>query len=236
MLRGGRTEGDVAIDDWTDHAVMVWFDTDDAERQVRRLAGRSGLSGYDALADTVLVDAKLRVWRRLSTGVPLVVDHPGGYGTVVIRRVLRDLVADRDRYDPLDRAAPATVDQDVPAEADVEVVDELRSALEHLGGERPWLTSAALAWLTLTDHPDLRPDGAPWPQAGARPDQARCWPSLWFAGQRDLFDVPSDRRAAAAQRRTRARRIDAVLTRLREAAAAAQLGVATQRSEGADHG
>lgn len=214
---------------------MAWLDSDDAVAQVRRLARRRGLGGYDAMPQNVLAEARLSVWNRLQSSAPLHVTTPGGYGSMVIRSVLRRLAEGRDGPAPLGLGSDAGVDAvDPEGDPAAQVVgdppeprielsasagDELRLLLEQSDDGRPWVTSAALSYLILLVDPDARPEGVPWPQAGATQAHARCWPALWFAGVRDVFDEATDARDAARIRRTRARRIAVVLDRVERALA-----------------
>ena len=226
---------DTAGTTFTGADVMAWFDSDDAERQARRLAARRGLGGYDALSQNVLADARVSVWNRMRSSEPLRVDNPAGYGTQVIRSVLRQLAEGRDGpidlvgdHGALERtAAPGgTSGEWFPASvasfADT-AGDDVRVILEQLGDDRAWVSSASLTYLTLVMEPTARPDDAPWPRSGSTEDQARCWPGLWYAGERDLFDEGVDTRDRVRIRRTRARRIAAVLDRVRRAESTYQL-------------
>ena len=228
---GGASTGDA----FTGDDVLDWLRTDDARRQARRLAARRGLDGYDAMSDNVLADARVSVWNRLQSDEPLEVDKPAAYGTTVIRSVLRQLAQGRDG--PVDLvddpsaidlvADPATTSPGwAPSTADLFAdtsADDARVVLEGLADGRAWVTSAALTYLTLLADPTARSEDAPWPRAGATPEQARCWPGLWFAGVRDVFDDGDDARARARIRRTRARRIEVVLDRVQRTLAAYRL-------------
>ena len=71
-------------------------------------------------------------------------------------------------------------------------LDDLRVVVERLADRHAWLTSATLSLVTLRAYPEIELDGVPSPQAGATPDQARGWPALWFAGERDHFPEDGD--------------------------------------------
>ena len=225
--------------------MLGWLGTGDAKRQARRLARRRGLSGYDAMTENVIAEAHVAVWQRMQSGRPLRVDRPAAYGTAVLRSVLRQMAEGRDGPvalvddpDAIDRV-PQPDGPDAPWAAAGSIADtsgdEVRVHLEQLDDDRPWVTSAALTYLTLLMQPTARPDDAPWPTAGAREDQARCWPGLWYAGERELFDGGVDAADSARIRRTRARRIQVVLDRMQRAFALHALEL---RSDGAgrDHG
>ncbi len=117
-------------------------------------------------------------------------------------------------------------DPAVPAEFSFDeiAVDGLRMLLERRDVPA-WLTSAA--WRTCASrwHP-TRCSTVPCAGGGARPDQAMCWPALWFAGERDLFPC----NGADPRRRKRARRIDRVKQHLSEVAA--RLGVDREYHDG----
>lgn len=228
----------------TDHAVLAWLSTPDARAQASRLARRRQLGGYDGDPGRVLDDATVEVWLRLARG-PLDVDNPAAYGTRVIQSVLRRDSAGRDDLIGLhdddlvdgpdagggDGGGDPTRGPAGPSEVAVAPEDDLREALDRLADSRPWLTAAALGWLALAGT-DTRPEGAPWPQGGSTLPQARCWPALWFAGEHDLFEAPLDAADGARIRRTRARRIDAVLRRIEAAAAVTRLGPVPGRPSG----
>jgi hypothetical protein len=227
-----RGKGDIISDTATDAAftgndVLAWLDTDDAAAQARRLVRHRGFTGYDVMTHNVLAEARVAVWQRLRSDEPLHVERPGAYGTQVLRSVLRQIAEGRDGRvrlvddpDEFDRGAPvdgadATWTGDAPL-ADT-AGDDVRVHLERLADDRAWLTSAALTHLTLLVEPTARPDDAPWPTSGATEQQARCWPGLWYAGERELFDGGADAWSRTNIRRTRARRIALVLDRVRAA-------------------
>ena len=230
---------------FTGDDVLAWLGTDDARRQAHTLARRRGLTGYDAMTQNVLAEARIAVWHRMQTEPPLRVRRPGGYGTTVIRSVLRQMAEGRDGPVRLvdDPDAIGRVPQPGGADrawaglgptADTSG-DDVRMHLERLDDDRPWVTSAALTYLTLLMEPTARPDDAPWPRSGSNEEQSRCWPGLWYAGERELFDDGNDAADRARIRRTRARRINVVLDRVQRALALHALEL---RSDGigGDHG
>jgi DNA-directed RNA polymerase specialized sigma24 family protein len=97
------------------------------------------------------------------------------------------------------------------------VADRLRVALE-LSGAKTWLVSAALSNLTLAFFLDAHTGTAPLPLAGAKPADARLWPCLWFAGQRDLFDGDGNN-SQSALRKKRNRRMKEVVSLMKSAGA-----------------
>ena len=240
LQREGATISETTT--YTGRDVMAWLDSDDAVAQARRLARRRRLDGYDAMPQNVLAEARLSVWHRLRSSEPMHVRTPGGYGTMVIRSVLRRLAEGRDGPVPLglgSDAGDAAVDPNgdpaewVTAEPPIELpstaADDVRLVLEQADDGRAWVTSAALSYLVLLVDPGARPDGVPWPLAGATPEQARCWPGLWFAGERDLFGDPADARDAARIRRARARRIAVVFDRVQRALATYRMELEANR-------
>ncbi len=238
--------------DWIDSArvhppasgddVLDWLLGDEARTVARRRLVRSGLEASADHVDDVLGDAAIAVCRRMQSPGRLVVDTPAAYGTVVIRNVVGSVVRGRD---PLPVGSEAELVELVAVdpgthsdghdEHDRWFEDDVRVAVEHVGGTAV-LTSAALALLTFSIHPDSEPPGAPAPRAGARADQARCWPALWLAGERAIFPERGVDGAAdtdsAATRRTRARRISSVQSLLERSYAHLRVaGVAGHRSE-----
>jgi hypothetical protein len=89
-----------------------------------------------------------------------------------------------------------------------ELLDRLRTALEG-SGAKPWAVSAALSAFTLSAFDEIETGKAPRPEAGAKPQHARLWPSLWFAGERDVFDKTGSG-SSTALRRKRSRRMKEV--------------------------
>jgi hypothetical protein len=230
---------------FTGDDVLDWLATDDARRQAHTLARRRGLTGYDAMTQNVLAEARIAVWHRMQSDPPLRVERPGGYGTAVIRSVLRQMAEGRDGPvrlvddpDAIDRVPqPAGSDRawvGLGPIADTSG-DYVRVHLERLDDDRPWVTSAALTYLTLLMEPTARPEEAPWPRSGSNEEQARCWPGLWYAGERELFDDGEDAADRARIRRTRARRISVVLDRVQRALAMHAIELRFDRERG-DHG
>lgn len=192
--------------------VLDWLRTPDARAATRRLLRQRGLHVTPELIDDTLADAAVAVLKRMAGPTPLAVENPGGYGTRVLTSVIRLLVRGRDA--PLDDEAE--IAEALPTSAlDPTAGDDLRVALETLPTTAPWQASATLTYLVYLMHPDVVPADAPSPKAGSGHRTARCWPALWFAGQRGLF--PGDDGDPPARRRTRARRIEAVLARFDDA-------------------
>ena len=201
--------------------VLAWLSSDEASDFARRRLVRSGFGRDQALVEDVVSDAMVAVLLRMRSETALAPENPAAYGTTVISNVVKRLVRGDTLYleDLDDPAVPAEFSFDEIA------VDGLRMLLERRDVPA-WLTSAALAYMCFTMAPDALPDSAPAPVAGARPDQAMCWPALWFAGERDLFPC----NGADPRRRKRARRIDRVKQHLSEVAA--RLGVDREYHDG----
>lgn len=200
-------------------AVVEWLGSAAAERiaEQRLRERRLGVPAREVL-DTALTNIWQR-WRR-SDAAPEIDDVPR-YCSIVIRNVVRNLAAGFDRHDlaeldELERRAVVDGDGGVLGGGAAPVVgagvarpgtrdDSMRAALEAAPAAEPWVLSAALTYVTLSEFPDLVVDGAPRPQAGARPDQARMWPSLWLAGVRSgVFPDGGPHSAAQRQRLSRA--------------------------------
>ncbi len=204
-------------DVYTGDDVLEWLGTDDAAQQARRLVARRGLSAADVLADDVLQEAWIAVRLRMRRPAPLAVDNPGGYGTTVIRSVVRKLAQGRNDVASDAPTAAATTDRDLD-DGDLHLLDDLRVVVERLADRHAWVTSATLSLVTLRAYPEIELDGVPAPEAGATPDQARGWPALWFAGRRDVFPDDGDTHRERARKNTaRSRSIRKVTARLEKA-------------------
>ncbi|MBS1839068.1 MAG: hypothetical protein JST64_15345 [Actinobacteria bacterium] len=202
--------------------VLEWLRSSEARSVARGRLRSAGLLSSEDLVDDVLGDATVSVLRRLRGPEPLVLDSAAAYGATVVRNQIRALARGRDRLVEADEAAMVELheaqEQATALDLDPWFEDDVRVVLEHLGGTAT-LLSAALALLTFIVHPGSEPAEAPTPRAGSRPDQARCWPALWLAGERSIFP---DRRLgdagdSAALRRRRARRIAQVQAQLERA-------------------
>lgn len=218
--------------------VLEWFRTGEARSVARGRLRSAGLLTSEDLLDDVLADATLSVLRRLRGPEPLVLDSAAAYGATVIRNQVRALARGRDRLVSNDEAAMVELheaqEQASALDLDPWFEDDVRVVLEHLGGTAT-LRSAALALLTFIVHPGSEPAEAPTPRAGSRPDQARCWPALWLAGERSIFPDPDPGGAGdpAAVRRRRARRIAEVQAQLERAYARM---ITTATTEGTHRG
>lgn len=214
-------------------AVAEWLATPAAERiaEQRLRERRLGIPAREVL-DTALTNIWQR-WRRADTAPEI--DDVARYCSIVIRNVVRDIAAGFDRLDLVElddlerlaaaetvgRAAGAAAAGRAPsAAASVGTRDDaMRAALEATSTGEPWVLSAALTYVTLSEFPDLAVDEAPWPEAGARPDQARMWPSLWLAGRRHGV-FPDGGPHSPAQRQRLSRAAAKVRAAIEQAAAA----------------
>lgn len=212
--------------------VLDWLRTPDARAVAQRFVHRRRLPGGQAMVDDVLSDASLAVLHRVRSTTPLAVNTPGGYGTAVIRSVTRSLLQghgpETDRH-----LEPWEDPPQPPVEAvDPTVADGVRTTIERLGSDEPWLTSAALTYVTLVLHPGSTPEALPAPKAGANERQARCWPALWIAGEHAVFPESGH----DPNRRTRARRITKVLARIDVAFDSIRLGLDHSHKDGHELG
>ncbi len=197
------------------------------EREARRILRRRGLNLPD---HEVTSEALRRVWVRMERNPEgLEGANVEAYCTDVMKKVVSDAARGLSKTVEFDEEydAPGGVRSSepvAPSQLDTPsttVADELRAAIECDDSIPPWVAASALNYVALTLHPDIDLSGAPRPEAGARPDQARYWPSLWFAGQRKgLFPNPSDN---PAQRKRRSRAARQVSDAFQSAAAHARL-------------
>jgi len=140
------------------------------------------------------------------------------YCTTVMKNVanelLRGFAGNWGDLEPLaDDAEQVNV---APSDLGGGFTDQLRNAIE-TAGHPDWVTAAALNFVTLSAYPGCDVSDAPASKAGATPNQARLWPSLWFAGRRHgLFPGPDG--GGAAQRKRLSRTGAAVQSLVDEAA------------------
>lgn len=212
--------------------ILAWLQTDDARRTalaaLRRY--RTLARQQHELVDDVLNDAALNVLERMQH--TLEVESAPAYGNTVIANVVNNLVRGRPGESHADvELGPDTDVEDVIVLMDPTGGDDVRAVIEQRGDHRHWLTSATLTYLTISMFPDARPAHAPWPEAGARPDQARCWPAIWLSGRRDVFpDARDDVRERNRKAQARARLIRQVLEHF--ASASAQWTIDTRGTHG----
>lgn len=192
--------------------VMAWLASGPATRIAqRRLDEHRLFVPTQEVLDTTLE----RIWKsRLRRPSAEPIDDIARYCAIVIRNVVRDMVRGFDGVDAVDDAnfERLAVEREALGRGDDVVAgasggrdDAIRAALEASTALESWVLSAALTYVTLSEFPDLEVHGAPRPLAGARPDQARMWPSLWLAGMRTgIFPSGGGHDAAQRQRLTRA--------------------------------
>lgn len=187
--------------------MLDWLRSSEARGIVRRTAVRYRLSGYDADVDTVLAEAAHAVWRRMQSPDPFTVRRPAGYGTAVIRSVLIGVITLRARG-----AAELPTwlsNQAEPATSSITVTMLTRARIKQAPGNG-WLQEAALAYVDLAVGDLVLADDIPQPRSGATPAQARAWAALWIAGLEELFP----RHDTAASRKSRSRKVNALLEHL----------------------
>ncbi|MCD9625284.1 RNA polymerase sigma factor [Rhabdothermincola salaria] len=199
-----------------------WFASPEALATAKRLLrGAQGpIRAEDVVQDAFLKVAILRREGRIDDEA-LAGRRVASYGCTVMKRLIADVFRGRRKPDvELDERmglAPPDGDDEIPSEGDTPTLDALRTIVETRGHEA-WATSGALTCLTLAAYPACDTGGAPLPQGGARPDQARLWPCLWFAGQRDGIFPDADG-GSAAQRQRLSRRARRITTLVDEATA-----------------
>ena len=215
----------------------TWLRSHDAEVAAKKLLARYRvpLSPQELTSDAMAkIYATAIAKPDHFTGEKWEQGHVDRYSITVMRHLLVDVLRGRKRtpfalleerdvghFDPVDESIS---DIDVllhdgsPSGDEAgggELLDRLRTALEG-SGAKPWVVSAALAAFTMSAFDDVDTGKAPRPEAGATPAQAQLWPSLWFAGERDLF--PTDGSGSSpALRRKRARRMQEVANVMLEA-------------------
>lgn len=185
----------------TDHQLAV-VRSDSLRALVSQDLRRSGFPTSPTLVDDVLDRVGLAVIGRHRRGSSAIQD-PASH----LRRLVRDVVDDlgrpdhsgvkRDRHvtaaaDPVaGRAGSRTGRQDHDHAALVEphMFDTMR---RHIGRSvaKPWLTAAALAYVTLLAHPSAVPADVVAPPADATADEVRARYALWITGAADLFHEP----------------------------------------------
>ena len=193
--------------------VLDWLRGPEALSVARRWVHRRQLPGGDATVDDVLSDATAAMFAHVQRNPSATYDRAAAYGSTLIRnatvQMLRDAPTRTEEWlDPsFDPPSPSV------EPVDATIADGVRITLERSGSSEPWVTSAALSYLTLLLHPDGAPGGLPAPAAGSDERHARCWPALWIAGERAWFPDATEGEPGNL-RRTRARRITKVLDRV----------------------
>ena len=208
--------------------------TSAAERYAHGLLKKAGITSAQEPAQDVVQEVAINLWMSLTKPPPKELDTPVAYARTALHNHISKIKRGQTTELPEDLEQVATSSE---KGKNFELL--VRSELESLGREDPWLTSAALSYYTLLMHPECAENLSelPSPAAGSTEAQARCWTALWISGQRELFPPPgagSDN----ALRRKRARYIAQVIQRVEEARAAVALGQQAktlQTQKGAAH-
>ncbi len=190
----------------------AWFRSDDASRCARTHARRCGVPPQDLLAET-----RARIWRHVDRrpACPLPTSVPA-----YCARTMRNIANDHLRARPRDLLIldggrwPEPVAPSFGHPETHDLGDRVRTLLETSGAD-PAVVAAALAYLTLAEHPEVDLVGLPGPRSGAHEHDARLWPALWIAGERSCLPVDGLADDPAARRR-RSRRMRSVKDLLRD--------------------
>ena len=184
-----------------------------AESYAQKQLTQAGITAAQQTAQDVIQEVYTSLWISLSKPPPKELDTPAAYARTVLRNHITKIK--RGQTDVL----PDDLEQITAFRNHGKNYELLvRSELESRSDEDPWLTSAALTYLTLLMHPECLEglSDLPSPEAGAKRDQALCWTALWIAGQRELFP-PRGARSDPALRQKRSRSIAKVIKRVDEA-------------------
>ena len=213
--------GQVAID-WLSEGGSG--NTSAAEKYAHGLLKRAGITAAQEPAQDVVQEVAIKLWMYLTKPPPKELDTPVAYARTVLHNHISKIKRGQTSELPedLEQIAP-------PSEKGKNFELLVRSELDSLGREDPWLTSAALSYYTLLMHPECAENLSelPSPAAGSTEAQARCWTALWISGQRELFP-PHGKSSNSALRRKRSRYIARVIQRVEDARAAVAL---SQRAE-----
>jgi hypothetical protein len=179
---------------------QAWLASAEARAAAKKLLHQYGLA---ANPDDVTQDALFSLWQHLTKHPEHSIDSVPAYCRTIMRNVVTKAAQGFEAVS-FDEA-PDIEDQQMP-EIESTLGDDLRAALEAGSCAKPWVTAAALNYVTLAAHPSIDTHRSPLPLAGATPEQARVWPSLWFAGERSpgLFPTPGKHSAAQRKRLSRA--------------------------------
>lgn len=187
-------------------AAQEWLSSAEARAAATKLLHQYGLG---ANPDDVTQDALFALWQHVRRHPHTSIDSVPAYCRTIMRHVVTK-TAQGFGAASFDESLDIE-DQPMP-EVETTLIDDLRAALEAGTGSKPWMTAAALNYVTLTAHPSIDTQHAPWPVAGATPEQARIWPSLWFAGERARGLFPDGGKHSAAQRKRLSRAAAAITT------------------------
>ena len=199
--------------------VETWSRTADARHRARVICRcrRAGLTEQEVIAD-----ALSRFWLKAKKGTGPAPDDPINYMTTMMRNIVTNVhrawqdIEPKEHIDNVHtpgRIGPGDVWEPSPVDTRSDVIRTIGLAVAVRGAiETADATSAdrsaALTFLALSDDgtsPRALDDDVPHPEAGARPDQARYWPAIWFAERDDrIFG------GGQATRRRRSRRINQV--------------------------
>ena len=202
----------------------AWLRSADAYRCARRHTGNADL-GLNP--DELVAETRDRLWRYVRRNPDAAVPESVA---AYCARTMRNVAVDHLRRSPINRRSvdpdrrPEPVAPPLVEPGGGDLGDRVRGLLETSGAE-PAVVAAALAYVTLAEHPDVDLGALPAPRAGAHEHDARLWPALWVAGERSCLPG-ADRLDGVATRRRRSRRMRAVKDLLGDTARA--LGVRTR--------
>ena len=183
--------------------VRLWLKSTEARARAKRAIR---IANVPATPEDVLAEVELRMWKRLQRNADELADvNVAAYCTTVMKNVANELLRGfAGNWGDLEPFADDAEQVNVaPRDLSGGFTDQLRSAIE-TAGHPDWVTAAALNFVTLSAYPGCDVSDAPASKAGATPNQARLWPSLWFAGRRDgLFPGPDGGGAAQRKRLSR---------------------------------
>ena len=184
--------------------VTNWLTTPEALARAKRAIR---LANVPVTPADLLAEVQLRIWKRLQRSADELADaNVAAYCTTVMKNTAAELLRGfAGSWKGLGSFADDQAEVNfAPTVLGGGFIDHLRSAIE-TAGQPKWVSAAALNYVNLSAYPDCDVSGAPASKAGATPDQARLWPSLWFAGRRDgLFPGPDGGGAAQRKRLSRA--------------------------------
>jgi hypothetical protein len=205
---------------------LDWLNSEDASRVVKKIARQYGLT---VDVDDVLGQATMKIWRQLDASPDKQIDNVIGYCYRTVQRLVIDILRGQIGKKTVEEKAVAEIDwyrragiyRGEGSGEDLEHLDSfdrVQAQLE-VSGAHPREVSAALSYITLVGHTDIECDDLPTPKAGAKPEHAQWWPSLWLATH-DSSLFPGKGKGSVAQRKRlqRAReRADEVLKSAHEA-------------------
>ena len=199
--------------------VETWSRTADARRRARVICRcrRAGLTEQDVIADALRM-----FWMQAKKCTGPAPDDPISYMTTMMRNIVTNVHRAWQDVEPMEQIdnvhtsghiGPGDVWEPAPVDTRSDLIRTIglavavRGAIETADASSAD-RSAALTFLALSDDgtsPRALDDDVPHPEAGARPDQARYWPAIWFAERDDrIFG------GGQATRRRRSRRINQV--------------------------